>query len=112
LVAAIKEERQKIDLAKLEKVVQESKPSAVDYLKDIGRSALTGTFKSYAGLAGLPGMLERAPSGIAEYFGAENLESYFDALSKISPRRGPLPGGYTYPTYEMLKGAGEKVLPY
>ena len=104
--------QQQIDLGKLESVVQESRPSAVDYLKDIGRSALTGAFKSYAGLAGLPGMVERAPSGIAEYFGAENLKSYFDALSKISPRRGPLPGGYRYPTYEMLKGAGETVLPF
>lgn len=112
LAAAIKEERQKIDLEKLEKVVQESKPSTVDYLKDVARSALTGTFKGYAGLAGSPGFAERLPSDVAGYFGAENLKSYFDALRKISPMRGPLPRGYKYPTYGMLKAAGETVLPF
>lgn len=111
-IIKLQKQQEEIDLAKLEKVVQESKPSTVDYLKDIGRSALTGTFKGYAGLAGTPGMVERLPSDVAGYFGAENLKSYFDALSKISPRRGPLPSGYTYPTYGMLKAAGETALPF
>ena len=88
------------------------KQTALDYVKDVGRSALTGTYKSYAGFAGLPGMVERAPSAVAQYFGSENLKNYFDALQKISPMRGQLPGGYKYPTPGMISSGVEKIAPF
>ena len=88
------------------------KQTALDYVKDVGRSALTGTYKSYAGFAGLPGMVERAPSAVAQYFGSENLKNYFDALQKISPMRGQLPGGYKYPTLGMISSGVEKIAPF